>query len=469
MKTGSLTFRLSLMFVVAVVAVLIIVGIAFNELSRHHFRALDAQALEEKMEAIIQIAQEPGANTEQIKTRWHTLLGAHPDLSAVFLKADGSLFFAEPPQASVPSLAQATEHNAVWEWESDGHMFRALKAQVALSEISAPLAAWLVLDVTTHMHFFAMLERWFWSVLIASTVLSAALGWLVAKNGLRPVAKVTQTAASMSAGSLKERIPLEPVPDELRELITAFNSMLGRLDDSFMRLSNFSADIAHELRTPISNLRTHTEVILAKKRDADVYEENLTSNLEELNRLSGIIDGMLFLAKSDNGLIVPEPVELDLGKVISKLFGYYELLAEDKGVQLKASGSALIFADSVMIDRVVSNLLSNALRYTPPGETIEVNIQDHGRRVELRVENPGPEIPPEHLARIFDRFYRVDPARREGDGNAGLGLAIARSLMHAHGGRILCTSENSRTTFKLSFTKSIMDRPDRTATGKQFQ
>ncbi|MCD4866446.1 heavy metal sensor histidine kinase [Pseudomonas sp. PLB05] len=466
MKTGSLTFRLSLMFVVAVVAVLIIVGIAFNELSRHHFRALDAQALEEKMEAIIQIAQEPGANTEQIKTRWHTLLGAHPDLSAVFLKADGSLFFAEPPQASVPSLAQATEHNAVWEWESDGHMFRALKAQVALPEISAPLAAWLVLDVTTHMHFFAMLERWFWSVLIASTVLSAALGWLVAKNGLRPVAKVTQTAASMSAGSLKERIPLEPVPDELRELITAFNSMLGRLDDSFMRLSNFSADIAHELRTPISNLRTHTEVILAKKRDADVYEENLTSNLEELNRLSGIIDGMLFLAKSDNGLIVPEPVELDLDKVISKLFGYYELLAEDKGVQLKASGSALIFADSVMIDRVVSNLLSNALRYTPPGETIEVNIQDHGRRVEVRVENPGPEIPPEHLAKIFDRFYRVDPARREGDGNTGLGLAIARSLMHAHGGMILCTSENSRTTFTLSFTKSIMDRPDRAATSK---
>lgn len=453
MKPGSLTFRLSLMFVAAVVAVLIIVGIAFNELSRHHFRALDAQALEEKLEAITQIAKEPGANSDQLKIRWHTLLGAHPDLSAVFLQADGSLFFAEPPQSSVPSLAQATEHDGVWEWESDGHMFRALKAPVSSSEATAPLTMWLVLDVTTHMHFFAMLERWFWGVLLASTVLSAALGWLVAKNGLRPVAKVTQTAASMSAGSLKERIPLEPVPDELRELITAFNSMLGRLDDSFIRLSNFSADIAHELRTPISNLRTHTEVILAQKRDSDVYEENLTSNLEELNRLSGIIDGMLFLAKSDNGLIVPEPVELDLGRVIGKLFGYYELLAEDKGIQLKASGSALIFADSVMIDRVVSNLLSNALRYTPSGETIEVYIQDYGSRVELRIENPGPEIPPEHLAKIFDRFYRVDPARREGDGNAGLGLAIARSLMQAHGGTISCTSQGGRTAFILTFTR----------------
>lgn len=452
MKPGSLTFRLSLMFVVAVVAVLLIVGIAFNQLSRHHFRALDAQALEEKLEAITQIAQEPAVSLDQLKARWHTLLAAHPDLSAVFLEPDGNLFFAQPPQSSPPSLARATEHAGVWEWESDGHLFRAMKASVAASAIRPPLTTWLVLDVTTHMHFFALLERWFWGVLIASTVLSAALGWLVAKSGLRPLAKLTQAAASMSAGSLKERIPLEPVPDELRELITAFNSMLGRLDDSFMRLSNFSADIAHELRTPISNLRTHTEVILAKKRDSEVYEENLTSNLEELNRLSGIIDGLLFLAKSDNGLIVPEPVELDLGRVISKLFGYYELLAEDKGIQLKTSGSALIFADSVMIDRVVSNLLSNALRYTPSGETIEVNIQDLGSRVELRVENPGPAIPPEHLTRIFDRFYRVDPARREGEGNAGLGLAIARALMQAQGGTISCTSAEGRNTFLLTFT-----------------
>jgi len=458
MKPGSLTLRLSLLFVVAVAAVLIIVGVAFNELSRHHFRALDAQALGEKLEAITQIAKESGANPELLKARWHTLLGAHPDLNAVFLKTDGTPFFAEPPQSAVPSLAQATQRDGVWEWEKEGRMFRALTASVSLPTASPPLTAWLVLDVTTHMHFFAMLERWFWGVLLASTVLSAALGWLVAKNGLRPVARVTQTAASMSAGSLKERIPLEPVPDELRALITAFNSMLGRLDDSFMRLSNFSADIAHELRTPISNLRTHTEVILAKKRAPEVYEENLSSNLEELNRLSGIIDGMLFLAKSDNGLIVPEAVELDLRTVISKLFGYYEFLAEDKGIQLQASGNASIFADSVMIDRVVSNLLSNALRYTSSGETIKVSIHDHGGRVELRLENPGPEIVPQHLDRIFDRFYRVDPARREGAGNAGLGLAIARSLMQAHGGTISCTSHEGRTTFILTFMRSPAPR-----------
>lgn len=453
MKPGSLTLRLSLLFVIAVAAVLLIVGVAFNELTRHHFRALDAQAMDEKLEAITQIAKESGADSALLKTRWHTLLGAHPDLNAILIQADGSVFFAEPPLSSIPTLEQASPRDGLWEWENQGRMFRAMQAAVALPGNQPPLTAWLVLDVTTHMHFFAVLQRWFWSVLLASTVLSAALGWLVAKNGLRPLARVTQTAASMSAGSLKERIPLGPVPDELRELITAFNSMLGRLDDSFVRLSNFSADIAHELRTPISNLRTHTEVILAKKRDPEVYQENLTSNLEELNRLSGIIDGMLFLAKSDHGLVVPDAAELDLGAVIGKLFEYYEWLAEDKGIRLQVSGNASVFADSVMIDRVVSNLLSNALRYTPAGGTVEVAILDYGRRVELRVENPGPEIGPQHLQRIFDRFYRVDPARREGTGNAGLGLAIARSLMQAHGGTIACTSAGGRTAFILTFLR----------------
>lgn len=453
MKPGSLTLRLSLLFVAAVAAVLMIVGVAFNELSRHHFRALDAQALEEKLAAITQIATESGANPDLLRTRWHTLLGAHPDLSAVLLQADGRTFFAEPSQSAAPALEQATQRDGVWEWENEAGMFRALKSAVPLPD-SPPLTAWLVLDVTTHMHFFTMLQRWFWSVLVASTLLSAALGWLVAKNGLRPVARVAQTAASMSAGSLKERIPLGPVPDELRELITAFNSMLGRLDDSFVRLSNFSADIAHELRTPISNLRTHTEVILAKKRAPEVYEENLTSNLEELNRLSSIIDGMLFLARSDNGLVVPEPVELDLRSVINKAFDYYEYLAEDKGIHLRVTGNASVLADSVMIDRVVSNLLSNALRYTPAGEAIDVGIHDYGGPVELRVENAGSEIAPEHLERIFDRFYRVDPARREGTGNTGLGLAIARSLMQAHGGNISCTSSAGRTAFILTFMRA---------------
>nr|WP_309304294.1 histidine kinase dimerization/phospho-acceptor domain-containing protein [Pseudomonas sp. LS1212] len=139
-----------------------------------------------------------------------------------------------------------------------------------------------------------------------SAFISAELGWMVASSGMRPIRQVTRVAASMSAKSLKERIPLASVPKELQQMVSSFNAMLSRLDDAFVQLSNFSADIAHELRTPVSNLMTHTKVVLSRKRNIEDYEDNLYSNLDDLKRMSRMIDDMLFLAKSDNGLIRPE-------------------------------------------------------------------------------------------------------------------------------------------------------------------
>ncbi|KTT28858.1 heavy metal sensor histidine kinase [Pseudomonas rhizoryzae] len=453
MKPRSLTLRLSLLFVAAVAVVLVVVGLAFDALSRHHFHALDIQLLKEKLAAVNQIASESAADPDELRERWHTLLGAHPDLSVLVLAADGTPYFSEPAGATLPPLERERLGDGTWEWMQGHHRYKAISAPLFLAAGTPPLTLWLRLDVTTHAHFFTVLQRWFWIVLAASTLLSAALGWLVARNGLKPVRTVTQTAASMSAGSLKRQIPLEPVPDELRELIMAFNAMLGRLDDSFARLSNFSADIAHELRTPISNLRTHTEVVLAQPRTPEVYEENLQSNLEELNRLSTLIDRLLLLAKADHGLIALDRQPLELRTVVQKLFDYYELLAEDQGVELHLSGDGRVLGDSVMLQQVVANLLSNALRHTPGGGRIFVTLAERGQQVELVVENPGRSIAPEHLDHLFDRFYRADPTRREGQVNAGLGLAIARSLMESHGGSIHCTSAEGRTRFTLIFPR----------------
>jgi two-component system heavy metal sensor histidine kinase CusS len=259
---------------------------------------------------------------------------------------------------------------------------------------------------------------------------------------------------------LKERIPLEPVPLELQQLVVSFNAMLARLDDAFVRLSNFSADIAHELRTPVSNLMTHTEVVLTKKRDLDAYEENLYSNLEDLKRMSRMIDDMLFLAKSDNGLIPPEQSRIELAEVVAKLFEYYHLLADERGIHLASSGSGSVVGDRLMLDRAISNLLSNALRYSPTGKTISVTIRQAGSAVTLAVENPGETIKPEYLDKLFDRFYRVDPARREGSpSNAGLGLAITRSIVEAHRGKVWCTSAGGITTFHMEFPSNRPPQP----------
>lgn len=452
MKRASLTFRLSLMFVCAVVAVLVVAGFSFYELSRHHFKALDRQTLEEKLDSTRQIMDgQSGANdSSEVELQLKALLGAHPELTAIILASDGTVVFAAPNAVSLPPLNELSPDPDMWEWSNDGHQYRGMTAKVRSVHQAEPVTVWLILDITSHMHFFQTLQWWFVIGLAISAVISAALGWVVARSGLKPVEQVTQVAASMSARSLKDRIPIESVPHELVQLVSSFNAMLGRLDESFMRLSNFSADIAHELRTPISNLRTHTEVILAKKRAPESYEENLYSNLEDLNRLSSIIDGMLYLAKSDNGLLLPAREKVELRQVVDKLFEYYQLLADDKGIQLQVTGHGAVLGDGVMMDRVISNLLSNALRYTPAGATITIRIEVLGAVTSIVVENPGDGIDEEHRERIFDRFYRVDPARREGHtSNAGLGLAIVRSLVEAHGGTIICESSHGLTRFEL--------------------
>lgn len=453
MRRASLTLRLSMMFVCAVVAVLVVAGFTFDAFSRHHFKTLDRQALTEKLESIRQImdGEAGSADSSEVVLQLQALLGAHQELSASITTKQGKTIFATPNAVQHPPAYLSDPKEDMWEWTVDGHMYRGMQAQVRLVNETEPLTAWLSLDITSHLHFVETLRWWLVIGLAISALVSAALGWLVARSGLKPVAQVTQVAASMSAGSLKERIPMEEVPRELESLVSSFNAMLARLEESFVRLSNFSADIAHELRTPISNLRTHTEVILAKKRAPEIYEENLYSNLEDLNRLSSIIDGMLFLAKSDNGLVLPAKEKIELRAVVEKLFEYYQLLADDTGVKLQVSGRGAVYGDGTMLDRMVSNLLSNAIRHTPPCSVIHVRIESGEGVVNLSVKNPGEDIPQQHLPRLFDRFYRVDPARREGKSiNAGLGLAIVKSLAEAHYGTVGCASSEGFTTFMIS-------------------
>lgn len=264
--------------------------------------------------------------------------------------------------------------------------------------------------------------------------------------------EMTNVAKGVSASHLGDRLPQETVPTELIDLAMAFNEMLARLEDSFQRLSDFSSDLAHELRTPISNLMTQTQVAISKERPANEYREILYSNLEEYERLARMIADMLFLAKADNGLIVPNSEMVDLATEVKNLFGFYDAFAEEQGVSLTLTGGSGVQGDRLMLRRALSNLLSNAIRHTPKGGAVKVLIdQPSPGKTRLTVENSGMAIPSEHLPRLFDRFYRVDPSRQKASDGAGLGLAITKSIVEAHKGTIRAFSSHGSTRFEITF------------------
>jgi two-component system heavy metal sensor histidine kinase CusS len=294
----------------------------------------------------------------------------------------------------------------------------------------------------------ASFRQTLWLFVAIAAVLVGLLGWVVVRRGLAPLQAMRARAAGVTASSLDTRLSLDAVPVELAELAETLNEMLARLEDSFQRLKDFSSDLAHELRTPVSNLMTQTQVALTRARSADEYREVLASNAEEYERLARMIGDMLFLAQADHGLVVPQREPVDLALQVRELFDFFDALAEEKNLHLALTGSGQVSGDKLMLRRALANLISNAIRHTPAGGTIRVAIESSGEATKLSVENSGDPIPQEQLSRIFDRFYRGDASRHGGEG-AGLGLAITRSIVRAHGGEISVRSGGGGVCFEL--------------------
>jgi two-component system heavy metal sensor histidine kinase CusS len=287
-------------------------------------------------------------------------------------------------------------------------------------------------------------------VLALGILASSVIAITVTKRGLRPLREMACSLKSFGPKRLHERIPPEGWPRELRPLALAFDEMFDRLEDSFTRLSQFSADLAHELRTPIANIRGEGEVALTRGRTPEEYREVIESSVVECERLSAIVDNLLFLARAeaDEGHVQRT---LFSGRTeVEKIAAFYEPIAEEHHITITCAGGGDIHADPLLFGRAMSNLVENALRFTPAGGAIQISIATGTLHSQVSVKDTGCGIAAEHLPRVFDRFYRVDSSRTiQG---SGLGLALVKSIMDLHGGSAALESEVDRgTTITLTF------------------
>jgi two-component system, OmpR family, heavy metal sensor histidine kinase CusS len=298
-------------------------------------------------------------------------------------------------------------------------------------------------------------------VLIGGSLVSAIAGTYVARRGIRPIHQISAAAHRITANALADRVGATAWPRELAGLATEFDHMLERLEESFKRLSQFSADIAHELRTPVNNLMGEAEVALRRVRSSEEYARVIASSLEEYHRLSALIDSLLFLARAENADLLVHRNWFRASGELAQIISYHELQASEHGIHLHCFGDAEVFADLTLFRRALSNVIANAIKHTTTGGTVTVRVREKPiadapslaettgsapSSVELLIEDTGEGIPPEHLRRIFDRFYRVDASRARSTVGVGLGLAIVKTIMELHGGSASLKSELGKGT-----------------------
>jgi two-component system heavy metal sensor histidine kinase CusS len=326
----------------------------------------------------------------------------------------------------------------------NGRLFFVMSATATVGSSAQTNTVQIAIDISQQELLLARYRYRFWLVLLGTLAIFPLVGYQIARRGIRPVREMARTTRHISSTNLHERIQPEGYPSELASLAATFNKMLDGLEESFERISRFSADIAHDLRTPVNNIRGEAEVALARARTVDEYREVLGSCLEEAVRLSDLIGDLLFLARAESPLAHLHRESVNVGELLSGIREYYEAPAADRGVSLSAvvpNEPVIAQLDRTLLQRAVGNLVSNALAHTPPGKSVVLGASVEPAAVRIDVSDAGIGIPPGALPRVFDRFFRVDESRSQASGGTGLGLAIVQSIMLLHGGNVEIVSK----------------------------
>ena len=462
MRTSSLSMRLGLtVSLMGAGLVVLLATLAYLALT-HELEQLARKGLESKMEQI-QHSLALGLDTHGIKASPHSLLDLVMGHDNFYLTVVGTapvntvlLSVGAKPQEPLLTDFSPWETLGYLNWEDqDGNQVLSASSLMRLAS-GERVRVLLSLDRRDDQ---ALLSAYLRATLIALPMLLMLIGmgaWGLVQRGLAPLKQFSHVAAQVTTQDLTHRLSIDNLPKELGELAQSINVMLNRLGSGVQQLSQFSDDLAHELRAPLTNLMGKAQVTLSRERSSEEYKAGLESCTEEMERLSRIVSDMLFLAQVSHPAARAGFGTVSLGAQAQRVMELFALSAEDKHVTLNLRGDAWVSGDRLMIQRAISNLLSNAIRHTPEGSSVLLLVETYEQSVSLSVGNPGRGIEAHHLPHLFERFYRADSSRTRAEGGTGLGLAIVQSIMHLHQGHADVSSQPGRfTRFNLVFPQRL--------------
>ncbi|UZW59091.1 heavy metal sensor histidine kinase [Lysobacter enzymogenes] len=452
--------RLAAMFAGAALLVFALVGIALYQVLQTQIVRYQHAELETKLRYVA-----GSVNACELRERWHKVedkvdsLVSSDRSTKVWAWSDSALFRIGAGAPPVEAARGAADRGMGRLWLADSDApYRVLAQTIPAKGERPPVRIWVAIDSQPYR---AALRSFAFALValgLGGAALVALLGHWIAQVGLRPLQRLSSDAQRLSPSNLSQRLQPTDLPPELGRVAGAFNGALDRLEAAYTRLEAFNADVAHELRTPLTNLMGQTQVALQRPREAQRLTEVLTSNLEELERMRGIVNDMLFLSRAGQGDIALDRVCVPLAAEVAKTGEFLEYLLEEAGMRLRIDGAADAWIDTSLFRRAMTNLLHNAVQHATPGSEIVVEVRcgeavpgDCGSGASVAVRNEGKCVEPQHLARMFDRFYRVDEAREHrGERHHGLGLSIVKAIASLHGGNVFANSGEGRTTVGFS-------------------
>lgn len=451
MSSNSIALRLSGMFALVALLVFLLIGWALYLQVDKSLGLLPEAEVDARYSVLESAVQRYGTPEHWVKINAKLKLLSEEDKRLRFwVVSDNPVYEFGNPDAEIRAFAKGPTGMRDLNLSGHDYPFRVLVSQFPAKDQRPPLRFLTAINTETFWQTQHSLLTALISLAAVGILLASVLGYWVARIGLKPLKELSLEARKLTPPRLSGRLKLTSLPPELDQFVTSFNSTLDRVEQAYSRLESFNADVAHELRSPLTNLIGQTQVALTRGRSAEHYFEVLQSNLEELERLRSIINDMLFLASADQGSKATQLTQSSLAQEVAKTLDYLDFILEDAQVQVEVRGDASAPIETAHLRRALINLLHNAVQHTSPGQLIHVDIRDEGDHVSIGVTNPGAPIDGEHLPKLFERFYRVDASRSNSGANHGLGLAIVKAIALMHGGTVFVRSEDGVNTFGIN-------------------